>query len=203
MTDTITEKIGTGFDNIRIIKNFVDPDDLAALQESAVKNSSGNNDKKYTLPQDSSILSIQKKYSDKIIENLEEHYNGISKIRPRPHFTASIAAYSEGFELLPHVDIVGYVQELGVRVDNAQDKWTGHISGMIYLNDDFEGGELYFPDWGISLKPKAGMFVSFPGSKYYVHGVKPVTAGKRFVLSTWTRFEEAYGKEIYSFGEED
>lgn len=203
MNDIITEKIGTGSDNIRIIQNFVDPEDLATLQESVRSETAGIVDHRYTLPRNERIIGIQTKYSQKIINNLEEHYNHISKIRPKPHFTASIQAYSEGFELLPHVDIVGYVQELGVHVENAQDKWTGHLSGMIYLNDDYEGGELYFPDWGISIKPKPGMFVSFPGSKYYMHGVKKVTSGKRFVMSTWTRFEEAYGKEIYSFGEED
>lgn len=52
----------------------------------------------------------------------------------------------------------------------------------LYLNDDFEGGELYFPNLDISLKPKARQLVIFPGGHEYVHGVKTVTSGFRYVL---------------------
>lgn len=52
----------------------------------------------------------------------------------------------------------------------------------LYLNDDFEGGELFFPERNLSIKPKAGQLVLFPGGNEYIHGVKPVTSGERCVL---------------------
>ena len=36
------------------------------------------------------------------------------------------------------------------------------ITILIYLNDDYEGGELEFPDWGLFMKPKAGTLIAFP-----------------------------------------
>lgn len=52
-----------------------------------------------------------------------------------------------------------------------------HVAGF-FLNDDYEGGELTFEEIGVSLKPKAGSLVLFPG--YYTrHGVNEVTSGTR------------------------
>lgn len=52
-----------------------------------------------------------------------------------------------------------------------------HVMG-IFLNDDYEGGELVFPEQDIVLKPKAGSLVFFPG--YYTrHGVNKVLSGTR------------------------
>lgn len=34
-------------------------------------------------------------------------------------------------------------------------------TGVFYLNDDFEGGETYFPKLGVNIKPKAGSFLYF------------------------------------------
>lgn len=52
-----------------------------------------------------------------------------------------------------------------------------HVCG-IFLNDDYEGGELTFPELKIELKPKAGSLVLFPG--YYTrHGVNEVKSGTR------------------------
>lgn len=59
------------------------------------------------------------------------------------------------------------------------------ISILIYLNEDYEGGELVFPNQHISLQPKAGMLVAFPSDHHFAHGVKPVTDGTRYALVTW------------------
>lgn len=54
------------------------------------------------------------------------------------------------------------------------------IASLFYFNDDYEGGELYFPVQGIEFKPKAGAAYFFPGDRHYVHGVRPVKSGHRF-----------------------
>lgn len=64
------------------------------------------------------------------------------------------------------------------------------IAGLFYLNDDYEGGELYFPNQGIEFKPKAGGAYFFPGDKNYIHGVKEITSGIRYVVPFfWTILE--------------
>jgi hypothetical protein len=54
------------------------------------------------------------------------------------------------------------------------------IASIFYFNDEYEGGELYFPQHGIEFKPKAGAAYFFPGDMNYVHGVRPVISGNRF-----------------------
>jgi predicted 2-oxoglutarate/Fe(II)-dependent dioxygenase YbiX len=54
------------------------------------------------------------------------------------------------------------------------------------LNDDYEGGELVFPEFGPTrYKPKAGMAAIFSCS--LLHEALPVSEGRRFVLTTFFR----------------
>jgi len=55
------------------------------------------------------------------------------------------------------------------------------VAGLFYLNDDYEGGELYFPNQGIQFKPKRGAAYFFPGDMNYIHGVTEVKSGIRYV----------------------
>ena len=47
-------------------------------------------------------------------------------------------------------------------------------SFSLYLNDDFEGGELEFGNVPIKMKPKAGMLAVIPGGDKYKHRVNKV-----------------------------
>lgn len=59
------------------------------------------------------------------------------------------------------------------------------LSVLLYLNDDYEGGELEFRHSGIKLKPEAGSVLFFPSNFLYVHEVYPVTKGPRYALPNW------------------
>jgi predicted 2-oxoglutarate/Fe(II)-dependent dioxygenase YbiX len=48
-------------------------------------------------------------------------------------------------------------------------------SGIYYINDDYEGGELYFPELDWNFKPKADTLLMFPSTSRYIHGVNKVT----------------------------
>jgi hypothetical protein len=56
------------------------------------------------------------------------------------------------------------------------------IAGLFYLNDEYEGGELYFPNQEIQFKPKAGAAYFFPGDLNYIHGVTEIKSGIRYVI---------------------
>jgi hypothetical protein len=61
------------------------------------------------------------------------------------------------------------------------------LGTVFYLNEDYEGGELYFPLQGIEFKPKAKAAYFFPGDKNYIHGVRPITDGVRYTAPFfWT-----------------
>ena len=51
---------------------------------------------------------------------------------------------------------------------------------MVYLNDDFEDGETYFPLFDIKVKPKKGRLLIFPPTWNYLHrGIPPRSPSKR------------------------
>jgi 2-oxoglutarate-Fe(II)-dependent oxygenase superfamily protein len=58
-------------------------------------------------------------------------------------------------------------------------------TGLAYLNDDFTGGELVFPDLDVVIVPKAGLLVVFPSDHEFVHAVPKVLSGKRYSLPVW------------------
>ena len=59
------------------------------------------------------------------------------------------------------------------------------LSTVGYLNDDYVGGEIYFPYVDIKIKPKAGSVIFFPSNFIYVHEVMPVTEGIRYAIPQW------------------
>lgn len=77
-----------------------------------------------------------------------------------------ILKYNEGNFFIDHVDDSLFMAR--------------RVSVVYYFNDDYEGGELYFPQHGIEFQPVAGAAYFFPGDMNYTHGVRPVTAGNRF-----------------------
>ncbi len=69
--------------------------------------------------------------------------------------------------------------------------------GILYLNNDYEGGELYFPEHDISIKPNAYSFISFPGGVENIHGVTEITKGTRYTMVSFWDFEEStYSEEL-------
>lgn len=61
------------------------------------------------------------------------------------------------------------------------------ISALLYLNNDFEGGDLIIMDDNddLIIQPKSGRLVLFKSCIKNIHRVQGVTNGNRFLLSTW------------------
>jgi len=51
---------------------------------------------------------------------------------------------------------------------------------MLYINDDYQDGDIYFPDNNISYKPKPGDLVIYPGE--VKHGVKASIGNPRYTI---------------------
>jgi hypothetical protein len=67
---------------------------------------------------------------------------------------------------------------------------------LLYINDDYEGGELDFRDHDITIKPKAGQLITFPGGIHNVHQVTKVESGTRHTIGAfWDYAESEYSAE--------
>jgi predicted 2-oxoglutarate/Fe(II)-dependent dioxygenase YbiX len=66
--------------------------------------------------------------------------------------------------------------------DNLSPATAHRVFGLtLNLNDEYEGGELRFPEYGNQLyRPAEGVALVFSGT--HLHEVRDVTAGRRFVL---------------------
>jgi len=58
-------------------------------------------------------------------------------------------------------------------------------AGLTYLNNDYSGGAIYFPQHDLKIYPEPNEFIAFPGTKYYLHGVEEVRSGKRYVMQNF------------------
>ena len=77
--------------------------------------------------------------------------------------------------MTPHIDGPGEID----RMDNG----VQTVGGLLYINDNYEGGELSYPNLDYEYKPKAGSFVMHLGNDSdYLHGVNEIKNGWRFNL---------------------
>jgi len=105
---------------------------------------------------------------------------------------SAVLHYAPGQQFFPHYDFLdtaepGYarqVAEFGQRV----------LTFLIYLNEDFEGGETDFPKLECSYKGKTGDALFFwnvlPNGQTYwrmLHAGLPPTRGEKFLFSQWVR----------------
>ena len=63
-------------------------------------------------------------------------------------------------------------------------------AGVIYLNDDYIGGALTFPESGETYRPVAGTLVMFPAT--HLHGVEPAANGPRYTSPLWFTGDPAH-----------
>lgn len=64
------------------------------------------------------------------------------------------------------------------------------LSGVAYLNDDYEGGELYFTALDTAIKPKRGSFLAFTAGFHHEHAVLRVAGGNtRLTIPSFYTFD--------------
>ena len=95
-----------------------------------------------------------------------------------------ILSYDIGGHYQPHVDAESlWVSPKGEKIWRKSTERD--LSTVLFLNDDFEGGDFVFPDLKIRVRPEPGMLICFPSTHEYVHGVEPVTEGTRYSMVNW------------------
>jgi hypothetical protein len=102
---------------------------------------------------------------------IEKDYMSSFGIASTWHDTYGILKYGQGQFFLNHID------------DHPE--YHRRISTLYYLNDNYTGGEINFPRFNITYKPKANEMIIFPSTYVYNHSVSPVVEGERYVVVSW------------------
>lgn len=166
------------FRNIYVYENFISSEDLLKINnyiQSGIFDSDAIHEFPYeTLDfgQDEEIRLLVNGYRDKAVLLLEKAFDckvALSEIYGLTKFKTG--------------------QNLNEHADKVCASWRD-LSTSLYYNEDFEGGELYFSQYDLTFKPKAGMLIYFPAGANYQHRVNYVTSGTRYATTTFWKVEE-------------
>lgn len=196
--DPITEKIGVSIQGIKVIENWISDDDIDIAMK-IISKYEVNNNATHSYPihvldeykETAEELTFSRRMGNKMVQMASSLYDEPITLDKKFLYVV----HPTGTYIDPHTDILDiHDNDYENESLDAQSKrfpylWSGHCSALAYLNDDYEGGELYFPDLDFGIKPKKGMLITFPGNLHYVHGVAPITKGTRYTLSQWCKFD--------------
>jgi 2OG-Fe(II) oxygenase superfamily len=186
--DELTNQLGSDQNNIKVIKNWMPEKDINTFLDYVLL----YNGKRDQL-QD---IRFRNAFYQRELARTYEHLMRAEAMR----------LYQRDFKSDRTIDFNSREEEVGLHTDFIQPQfydpldpenlknpnygWSGHLSIIVYLNDDFEGGEICFPQHNLEIKPEKGMFISFPGNTNYRHLIKPFNGNKRCTISLWTQFKD-------------
>ena len=166
--NTLEEK----HNGIFVIDDFISPEDAEMLISEQLNPSEVNAYPEYykeryggtAFPYNNNVMSILKKYGN-ISNSVHQKLRGF--VNPIYVFKAFGSWWVEGSKGALHIDAQG------------PEPWI-EFSTVIYLNDDFEGGDIFFPNQNFVYKPKKYSAVFFPSAgTEHIHGITTVTKGNR------------------------
>jgi prolyl 4-hydroxylase len=112
---------------------------------------------------------------------------------PLPHFEVSqVLHYAPGQEFKPHHDYFdpsaeGFQEEISVRGQRV-------ATFIVYLNDEFTGGETRFPSLGFNYRGGVGDAIAFRSvdpdgrvNPLTLHAGLPPASGEKWIFSQWVR----------------
>ena len=183
----------------KTFENFISNDDIETLLSFAKKREiwEDNGDwKDRTLnleflfkDGDTKIAIILNNIRKKIKEIIEFEYGNGKNIYAD---TVQLIRWLPGMEQNLHAD--------NMKNNVEAPEWFHHrdFGSVLYLNNDYDGGMTFYPEYEISIAPKPGMLLIHPGDSDHLHGVTKVKNVNRYtVVSFWT-FDKKYEYD-YSF----
>jgi len=170
-------KIGNSAGNIQYLKNVLPEEDHQVLLNYVKSVESWNHEpwhakivRSNQIPQH--IIEMLEKVFGIVYEKSNSVY-GVA-IDPLEKNALHLVKFVKGFFLLPHVDTLS---------DESL-----HIASVYYINNDYTGGEINFPDHNIKIKPEANSAIIFPGNENYLHEVTEILDKPRYSSALWFHF---------------
>ncbi len=121
---------------------------------------------------------------DLVVNALNRRIAALSRTRLDQGEPLQLLRYRPGGEYKPHMDALP--AEPNQRI----------LTVLVYLSDDYEGGETSFPRTGLSFRGKAGDALLFRNASadgradpLALHAGLPVTRGTKYLASRWIRAE--------------
>jgi len=179
------DKIGYSEDRVIIIPNFISKKDLKLVNtwlceskaEGGIDRNNINNKVVVNI-----LLDSEKRIYDQICKNYTDVYD--VEFEQKALIPTHLIKWDLGYDnpLPVHADCE--------RPDGLPAMHDGYykynLAAICYLNDNYVGGEIFFPQFNKTIKPNAGDLIMFPGR--FRHGVTGVKSGDRHTMLSWFRF---------------
>lgn len=137
-----------------------------------------------------SVLS----YVKEAITNASNDYKNQNKINDIGLLAPiSFSKYDIGAEMGLHTDSDPRGED-GYKENNSI--YMPTISVLLYLNDNYQGGELYFKEFNLTVKPLAGSIVIFPSLPPYYHASLPLISGVKYISPGFWNIKNPYIKNL-------
>jgi hypothetical protein len=132
---------------------------------------------------------------DNLVKSISDRVKTITNTQNRHQEHLQVVNYQAGGFFSPHYDACEGTTTYCSRMNGSQG--PRYLTFLIYLNDEFEGGETVFPKIKKEVKPKKGKAVIFQSVdqdgviiKEALHGGKPVKNGEKWIANKWIRLYE-------------
>jgi predicted 2-oxoglutarate/Fe(II)-dependent dioxygenase YbiX len=153
---------------VKLFENFIDPLDCEYAVNLYNKYRDNN---VFKLASDDRLL-IHNPRQEEAVYLVNKYLKKISAVYNTTFYARDV--------LLSIYDLFSGVEP---HIDFTSPKLKNSLGFLLYFNDEFEGGELYFPNFNLEYKPIKGSAAVFPcNDKEYIHGVKPITKGIRYAM---------------------
>jgi len=81
---------------------------------------------------------------------------------------------------------------MGQHADSYDGDNTLRYSMVLYYNDDYEGGEISFPNQSVRIKPEIGSLIIFPSTEPYIHESLEILSGSKYMTASfWLHPQQA------------
>ena len=101
--------------------------------------------------------------------------------------TLQVIRWFPGMEQQPHADDMSNTDVAGFSHRN--------FGSIVYLNNDYDGGHTYYPNFDFEVIPKAGSLALHPGDPEHLHGVTKIENGMRYTIASFWTKEKGKGHE--------
>ena len=122
--------------------------------------------------QDHKFYDVLKNF---VLKGLENYSKQHPKFVVTHHTNFRLNKYSKGGFMSKHCDNIHH--------SHGQQYGYPHVSVLLFLNDDYDGGEFVVADE--TYVTKKGSSLIFPSNFMFPHEVKPITNGTRWSVITW------------------
>ena len=163
-------KLGSSSKNIHTVDNF-----LSNKEYQKISNFINNYDETYWIKEPwTTERTPNESVPEDIIELLKKIFE-TSRLECMAYYDVEVSNEFKGEYIMRRWSSGS---KMGPHVDTDAQKHL-HIICMYYLDDNYDGGEIVFPDYNLKIKPKPNSLVMFPGNENYVHEVLEVSKGFR------------------------